>query len=54
MDFMDEDGLVDDFGIIPVAGLAWQMFTQTGFPGFYLLYRNLDGGEERRERSPLD
>ena len=31
---------------MPMSALAWQMFTQTGMPGYYLLYTNLEHGEE--------
>lgn len=29
------------------AQLAWLMFMQTGMPGLYMLYSNLEHGEER-------
>lgn len=54
MDGIDEEevNLTAAFGVVPPAsGLAWQMFTQTGLPGFYLLYRDIERGNER---SPLD
>ena len=52
MDNLDEEEkVVLPYAAFPVAGLAWQMFEQTGMPGFYLLYSDIERGEER---SPLD
>ena len=50
---MDEEkGKVAGFGVVsPISGIAWQMFTQTGMPGFYLLYRDIERGDKR---TPLD
>lgn len=44
-------GVVPGNMMFPASGLAWQMFAQTGMPGFYLLYRDIEHGNER---SPLD
>lgn len=32
---------------MPAANLAWLMFAQTGMPGLYMLYSDLERGEER-------
>lgn len=34
-------------GSVPAAELAWLMFTQTGMPGLYMLYSDLERGHER-------
>lgn len=39
-------GMPGDMGV-PAAELAWLMFTQTGMPGLYMLYSDLNRGEER-------
>ncbi len=47
MDDLRDDEMIDEFGVVPVVNLAWQMFTQTGAPGLYMLYRDLRRGEDR-------
>ncbi len=50
-----EDGMGNTFGAggtLPAAELAWLMFAQTGMPGLYMLYSDLNNGE--RERTILD
>ena len=32
---------------MPAANLAWLLFAQTGMPGLYMLYSDLERGEER-------
>ncbi len=36
---------------MPLPTVAWQMFAQTGMPGYYMLYSDLTRGEVR---DPLD
>ena len=41
------DGGNDMPGGLPASDLAWLMFTQTGMPGLYMLYSDLEHGKER-------
>lgn len=44
--FMDGFGGVDGIngwdGINPMAGLLWQMFEESGQPGYYMLFKDFD------------
>lgn len=33
-------------GFDPMAGLIWQLFEQSGEPGYYMLLKGLDGTDE--------
>ncbi|MDE6398135.1 MAG: hypothetical protein K2L51_02330 [Clostridiales bacterium] len=43
------DGSMDPLGTagLPASELAWLMFAQTGMPGWYMLYSDLEYGKER-------
>ena len=45
------NGVGNNYCGVPAAGLAWLMFTQTGMPGLYMLYSDLERGEIR---TPFD
>ncbi|WP_251617977.1 hypothetical protein [Pumilibacter muris] len=51
-----DDGMGNALGTgasLPAAELVWLMFAQTGMPGLYMLYSDLNNNGER-ERSILD
>lgn len=52
MDDEERDVIIAPAIVPPASGIAWQMFTQTGLPAYYLLYRDIEFSGE--ERSPLD
>lgn len=52
MEDEERDVIIAPAIVPPASGIAWQMFTQTGLPAYYLLYRDIETGGE--ERLPLD
>ncbi len=36
-------------GIDPMAGLIWQLFEQSGEPGYYMLFNDLYGDKEETD-----
>lgn len=45
-----EDGIdstASGLGGVPASELAWLLFTQTGMPGLFMLYSDLEHGKER-------
>ncbi|MCI8458384.1 MAG: hypothetical protein HFE46_01795 [Clostridia bacterium] len=43
----DTTGALGATGGLTAGNLAWLLFAQTGMPGLYMLYSDLERGEER-------
>lgn len=54
MEDEERDVIIAPAIVPPASGIAWQMFTQTGLPAYYLLYRDIETGGERNARRSTD